>query len=79
MVTHETWSACPQEEFDFRQNGFSRSHASYLRDPGGIILEIMHPPNDERTLRIAQAVMGNPQLMNRGWQGRLDATGMTGR
>lgn len=23
--------------------------------------------------------MGNPQLMNRGWQGRLDATGMTGR
>lgn len=23
--------------------------------------------------------MGNPQLMNRGWQGKLDATGMTGR
>lgn len=35
--------ACPQEEFDFRQDGFSRSHAFYLRNPGGIALEIMQP------------------------------------
>ncbi|PWM44498.1 MAG: hypothetical protein DBX43_00995 [Coriobacteriia bacterium] len=40
-ATHEAWSACPQEEFDFRQDSFGRSHAFHLRDPGGIILEIM--------------------------------------
>lgn len=31
------------QEFDFRQEGFGRSKAFYLRDPDGIILEIMQP------------------------------------
>ena len=43
VVTHEAWSACPQEEFDFRQDGFGRNHAFYLRNPDGIVLEIMQP------------------------------------
>ena len=46
MATHEVWNACPQEEFDFRQDGFGRSHAFHLCDPSGIILEIIQPPND---------------------------------
>lgn len=31
------------QKFDFRQEGFGRSKAFYLRDPDGIILEIMQP------------------------------------
>lgn len=31
------------QEFDFRQEGFGRGKAFYLRDPDGIILEIMQP------------------------------------
>ena len=48
MVTHEVWSACPQEEFDFRQDGFGRNHAFYLHNPDGIVLEIMQPSDPLR-------------------------------
>ncbi len=29
----------------FRQDGFGRNHAFYLRNPDGIVLEIMQPPD----------------------------------
>lgn len=31
------------QAFDFRESGFGRSLAFYLRDPDGIILEVMQP------------------------------------
>ena len=33
----------PPQEFDFTADGFGRSRAVYLRDPDGIILELMQP------------------------------------
>ena len=33
----------PPQEFDFTSDGFGKSRAVYLRDPDGIILELMQP------------------------------------
>ena len=33
----------PPQEFDFTADGFGKSRAVYLRDPDGIILELMQP------------------------------------
>lgn len=46
LQTHGVECLSAPQEFDFRRDGMGMSKAFYLKDPDGIILEIMEPMGD---------------------------------